>query len=488
MSLGTPLVRSSPEAQGISSIAIADFISTAEKTIHSLHSFMLLRHGKVVAEGWWYPWRSDVPHMLFSLSKSFATTAVGLAIDEGRLTLDDQVLSFFPNESPRKITQHLADMKIHHLLTMTTGHDRDTVEDVFFSHTPVKTFLALPVEHSPGTHFLYNTGASFIVSAILQKLTGETLLVYLTPRLFEPLGITGASWDIHPVGINYGGMGLNIKTEDIARFGQLYLQRGIWNGRRILPEWWVDEATAKQVSNGNDPDSDWAQGYGYQFWRCRYNYYRADGAFGQFCIVMPDKQAVVVLTAGDADMQAILNLVWEKLLPTMRVFPESTGGENRPSVCMWNDLNIAPPLGEARSPLSSEISDVTYSFDPNYETLHHVNFYFDNETCRMTYRLLGGGKRRGIHHLEIGYCKWLDGISYLGDFTPHKVAASGAWTAQNTFTVTMCFYETPFILTLTCRFESNRIFYNCKSNVGFGPLERPQLVGIGRHSDVKCAR
>jgi hypothetical protein len=472
------LPHSTPEAQSISSAAINEFVATIEKTISGLHSFMLLRHGSVVADGWWYPWRANAPHMLFSLSKSFTSTAVGLAVTEGRLTVDDPLLSFFAADAPKKISNNLAAMKIHHLLSMSTGHDQDTTERVFRSRNPFKAFLSLPVEHTPGTHFVYNTAASYMLAAIVQKLTGQTLVEYLTPRLFEPLGISGATWESHPNGVNFGGWGLNIKTEDIARFGQLYLQRGQWNGQRILPESWVEAATSKQVSNGEDPKSDWAQGYAYHFWRCRHNIYRGDGAFGQYCIIMPDQDAVVAITAGVADMQAVLNVVWEKLLPAMEQKPlpaDETTFENLAHTL--KNLTITPPQGGATSPKAVYLSGRTYTFDPNYETLQSLRFDFENDVCTLTYHLLGGAKRRGKHHLTFGYGSWQEGVAFLGGLTPQRVVLSGAWTTDDTLTLTLCQYETPFIITITCRFEDDKLFYDFKINVSFGPLERPQLVG-----------
>jgi hypothetical protein len=474
----TILPRCTPEEQGIQSTAIADFVSTAEKTITSLHSFMLLRRGSVVAEGWWYPWRPETPHMLFSLSKSYTSTAVGLAIAEGRMTVDDPVLRFFPTDAPKKVSDNLAAMKVHHLLSMSTGHDLDTTERVFRSHNPFKAFLSLPVEHTPGTHFVYNTAASFVLSAIIQKLTGQTLLEYLASRLFEPLGIVGATWETHPNGVNIGGWGLNIKTEDIARFGQLYLQKGKWNGQQILPESWVETATRKQVSNGDDPNSDWTQGYGYQFWLCRHNIYRGDGAFGQFCVVMPEQEAVLAMTAGVADMQTVLNVVWDKLLPAM-------GNDHLPMdratherlMHTLNCLTIDPSQGAATSLLAANLSGKTYTFEPNYETLHSLRFDFGEDACTLTYHVLGGGKRRGKHCLTIGYGTWREGIAVLGAPTPQCVAASGVWTSEDIFTITLCQYETPFIVTIACRFEGDTLFYDFKPNVSFGPQEFPQLVG-----------
>ncbi len=180
----------------------------------------------------------------------------------------------------------------------------------------MQAFLELPLEREPGTEFVYSGGASYMLSAIIQKLTGLPLLEYLTPRLFEPLGIRGAEWGACPRGISIGSSGLRLKTEDIARFGQLYLQRGRWNDAQLLPEAWVKEATAAQVSTGRKK-MDYNQGYGYQFWRCRHGAYRGDGAQGQFCIVMPEQDAVIVTTAGVSNLQELLDLIWEHLLPGM---------------------------------------------------------------------------------------------------------------------------------------------------------------------------
>jgi len=479
------LPHTTPEEQGISSVAIADFVATVEKTNIGLHSFMLLRHGSVVAEGWWHPWRAAAPHMLFSLSKSFTSTAVGLAVDEGLLTVEDPLLSFFNTDAPKKVSENLRTMKIHHLLSMSTGHDQDTTERVFRSRNPFKSFLSLPVEHPPGTHFVYNTAASFMLAAIVQKLTSQTLVEYLTPRLLQPLGIEGATWESHPNGINFGGWGLKIKTEDIARFGQLYLQKGLWNGQRILPEAWVEEATTKQVTNGEDPNSDWAQGYGYQFWRCRHNCYRGDGAFGQYCLVLPDHDAVLAITAGAADMQAVLNVVWEKLLPAMGVQPlpanETASHQLRRTL---NNLSINPHQGKTTSPMAEYLSGRTYIFEPNYETLQSLCFDFDNDTGRLSYQLLGGGKRRGKHQLTFGYGTWQEGETVFGESKPQRVAASAVWTADDTLSLTLCTYETPFINTITCRFDDDRLFYDFKVNVSFGPLDRPQIIGITKaHSN-----
>jgi CubicO group peptidase (beta-lactamase class C family) len=316
---GQPLPRSTPEAQGVSSAELRAFVEAADQRVDTMHSFMLLRHGHVVAECWWGPESAERPHVLYSLSKSFTSTAVGLAVAEGKLSIDDPVLKFFADDAPPHPSDKMKAMRVRDLLTMSTGHQ---TEPKFTPDEPwVKSFLAHPVEHKPGTHFQYNSPATYLCSAIVQKLSGETVVEYLKPRLFDPLGIAGAEWSASPQGVSAGGWGLFLKTEDIAKFGQLYLQKGKWNGKQLLPEAWVEQATSKQVSNGSNPASDWDQGYGFQFWRCRHGAYRGDGAFGQYCIVLPEQDAVVVMTADTKDMQGQLNLVWDKLLPAFKSSP-----------------------------------------------------------------------------------------------------------------------------------------------------------------------
>ena len=331
VSRAAELPRSNPEAQGISSAAVLSFIEAVD-AIDSMNSFMLVRHGQVVAEGWWSPYRAEARHSLYSLSKSFTSTAVGLAIAEGKLSLDDEVLKFFPDDAPSEPSNNLKSMRVSDLLRMSTGHQIEP------SRTPdvpwTKTFLGQPVPFKPGTHFLYNTSATYMQSAIVQKATGQTVLDYLQARLFAPLGIEQPTWETSPQGISTGGYGLSIRTEDIAKFGQLYLQKGKWHDKQLVPAAWIEAATARQTSNGSNPHSDWDQGYGYQFWRCRHGAYRGDGAFGQYCIVLPEQDAVIAITSGVRDMQGILNLVWEKLLPAMQssdLAVQRRGGSQAPA-------------------------------------------------------------------------------------------------------------------------------------------------------------
>jgi CubicO group peptidase (beta-lactamase class C family) len=314
-----PLPRSTPEAQGVSSDGVRAFVEAADAKVKQMHSFVLVRHGHVVAEAYWSPQGPDVPHVMHSLSKSFTSTAVGLAVAEGKLSVDDLVLKFFPEDAPPEPPKNLKLMRVRDLLTMSCGHQTELGARKVPADVPwTKAFLAHPVDHKPGTHFLYNSAGTYMLSAIVQKVTGQTVHDYLMPRLFEPLGIKDPEWEASPQGINCGGWGLYLRSEDVAKLGLLYLHKGVWNGKQLVPATWVEQATARQMSNGSDPTKDWDQGYGFQFWRCRHGAFRGDGANGQFCLVLPEQDAVVAITADTRDMQAELNVVWDYLLPALK--------------------------------------------------------------------------------------------------------------------------------------------------------------------------
>lgn len=469
------LQRSTPESQGIASTAILQFVEAVESQVHELHSFMLLRHGNVVAEGWWSPCRREIPHMLFSLSKSFTSTAVGLAVTEGRFSVDDLVMSFFPDEAPPRVSDYLAAMRVRHLLSMSTGHAEDTTGHMFERSDGnwIKAFLEVPVLHEPGTHFLYNSGATYLLSAIVQKMTGMKLIDYLKPRLFEPLGIGNASWEESPQGINVGGWGLRINTEDIVRFGQLYLQKGVWRGNRILPEAWVQEATSFQVSNGEGAESDWTQGYGYQFWRCRYGAYRGDGAFGQYCIVMPEQDAVLAITGGVGDMQQPLNLIWEILLPAMSAatLPDDASAQAILTKKL-SGLTAVPVQGERSSPISARVSGRTYQVNANELAVETITFNLTGSGCTVTIKTA-----IVEDSVTCGYGVWLDGQTTLFNQPPYcdpmRIAASGAWTNEDTFTIVVRLYETPFVNTLVCYFAEDQVIIGMRVNVSF---ESPKTV------------
>jgi CubicO group peptidase (beta-lactamase class C family) len=465
------LPRSAPEEQAVSSAGVLAFVRAANEQIDGMHSFVLVRHGYVVAEGWWTPYDAASPHQLYSLTKSFTSTAVGLAVADGKMTIDDLVLPLFPAEAPAEPSDNLKAMRVRDLLSMSTGHHSEAP----FRDTPrwVASFLAHPVAHKPGTFFLYNTPASNTLSAIVQQAVGESLADYLRPRLFEPLGIENPRWDLSPDGIPIGGYGLRLRTEDIAKFGQLYLRKGEWQGRQLVPAAWVEAATSRQVSNGSKPESDWEQGYGYQFWRCRHRAFRGDGAFGQFCVVLPEQDAVVAITSGVKSLQAVLDVVWDRLLPALGpgTLPDEPAARDELRATLGR-LVLATPRGAAAPAVSAKATGRRFVFPSNDQRIEALGLERKGEAVTLVARV-GGAEQR----LACGRDAWIRGRLAYGTLPEQPVAASGAWTGPDTYTAKLAFYETPFALTLTLRFAGDQLFYDSEYNVAFGATKQPSLVG-----------
>jgi CubicO group peptidase (beta-lactamase class C family) len=477
------LQRSSPESQGIASSDILDFVQAADEQIDAMNSFMLVRHGRVVAEAWWAPYDAETPHILYSLSKSFTSTAVGLAISEGKLSLDDQVLKFFPDDAPPQPSDNLRAMRVRDLLRMATGNQSEAqLRDAATKDEPwTRIFLAHPVPFKPGTHFLYNSPGTYMLSAIVQKVTGMTTLDYLRPRLFEPLGFKDPSWVTSPQGISAGAYGLMVRTEEIARFGQLYLQKGAWRGRQLVPAAWVEEATSLKTSNGSAPTSDWDQGYGYQFWRCRHNAFRGDGAFGQYCIVIPEQDAVVAITSGVRNMQSVMNLVWDKLLPAMktRPLPEDPGSRKALQAKLAS-LAVKMPAARPTSPGAARVSGKWYEFPKNDSGIQAVELDLNSESPALVVRMPAGEKRTAIGlgawaKSKGGFSSGID--QFLSVPAEPLLAASGSWTSDDVFTVKIVAYETPFYCTLTFKFDGERLQLDAEHNVAFGATKLPRLEG-----------
>jgi CubicO group peptidase (beta-lactamase class C family) len=458
-------IETTPEAEGVPSAAIQKLTDSLDKNIQSVHSFVLLRHGHKIAEAWWAPYRKTEVHQLWSLSKSFTSAAIGFAVAEKRLSINDKDA-----------------MRIKDLLTMSTGHERDAFDDMFVEPNGkmLHSFFNQTIQHKPGTLFMYNTGATYTLAAILQKVTGQKLVDYLTPRLFEPLGIRQHPWERSKEGIDYGGFGLYLTTEDIAKFGQLYLNKGVWNGKQIIPAEWVEQSTSKQVSNGSDPESFWDQGYGFQFWRNVAYGYRADGAFGQFCIVLPEFDLVLAMNSGSSDMPGILATVWKELIPWLRASPLPEAPAAQAALRkQLSQLMLPVVAGKNSSPLTKHWSGKSADFLPNPVGIKAVSFEFGKDSSRVTFA------REGlIASLDAGYGRWLDGVSaldaYLGtDVTavPQDIASSSAWVAKDHFQMKIVSRHNQHTLTLNFRFNKDEVTLDGERNVDFAERKLPVITG-----------
>ncbi len=460
------LPRSTPAAEGVSAAGVLAFLDAAEARKLELHSFMMLRHGRVIAEGWWQPYGRSFRHTLYSLSKSFTSTAVGLLVGDGKLSVEDKVTRFFPGDLPPAVSDHLAAMRVKDLLTMATGHVKEPTWAMTPEENWARAFLAAPVERAPGSLFLYNSGATYMCSAIAQKVGGKSILELLRERIFEPLGIADATWETCPRGICTGGWGLSVPTEALAKFAQLLRQNGAWNGRQLVPAAWVAEATSKHIQQPSagkgarpDAENDWLQGYGYQFWRCRHGAFRGDGAFGQFAVVLPEQDAVVILTAEVGDMQGELDLVWQHLLPAIGATPDPAA--DAALAQRLRSLALAVPA-PGTSPLAATVSGRTFALEKNALGLTSVRFTFREGACDAVFQ---AGET--THAVAIGLGQWLRGQTALPGTPPNlvsgrissagkpqAVSAAGGWKEDAVFAATLRFHETPHHDAVTCRFPT----------------------------------
>ncbi|CAM5284518.1 serine hydrolase domain-containing protein [Streptomyces aurantiogriseus] len=445
-----PLPSSTPSAQGVDASGVLAFLDAVDAAEHiELHSLMILRHDHVVAAGWWAPYAPERLHLLYSLSKSFTATAAGFAVAEGLIGLDDPVISYFPEFEADITDPRSRAMRVRHVASMASGHEDETYERAaaLDPDEVVRGFLLLPPERDPGTVFAYNQPATYTLATILQRVTGQSLTDYLRPRLLDPLGIGEVAW-LTWHGRELGFSGLHGTTDAIARLGLLYLRESVWEGKRVLSREWVAEAvrahvpTAGTTVNAGWPD--WAQGYGFQFWRSRHGY-RGDGAYGQFCLVLPEQDAVIATTAATGDMQGLLELVWQHLLPAFRPGP-LTGREAADTALADRLTRLAlPPAPGKPAPPDRAGEWSAAEFTPQggvraeQPSLTGAAVTADADGWTLT--LVEEGDRLDVR---------LDSGGWSVAEEPVPTAVSGGWTDGDTLAVDIMFLETPHRLRVTC--------------------------------------
>ena len=496
LSMPNNLPRSTPERQGVSSQIVNDLFSAMDESDIEFQSIMVLRNGFVIGEGWWAPYAPEYKHTLHSLSKSFTSAAVGLAIHEGHFTLESPIISFFPDLLPKEASLNLTAMKVKHLLTMTTGHLSANTGVRSNAEPWVQSFLAAPVVHEPGTFYVYNTSATYVLSAIVQKVTGKTLLEYLKPRLLDPLKIEGADWETSPQGINTGGFGLRIRTEDIASFSQLYLNKGKWNGRQLIPEAWVEASTQTQWTFTTNPfgaktpkeQDDWQQGYGYQFWRTQHNGYRSDGLYGQFGIILPDEQTVIAITEQSFNTQKSLNFIWNVLVPGLqkKALPVNKVAHQKLEA-KEAALKIKFIETSSVSTLAISLSSKKYTLETNSFGAKSITFHFTNDNFEMVVNYAKGERR-----LYFGLKEWEKArngrinnqdLPFPVNTLPNvssAVACMATWKDDQTLYLEIRPVETVTCDSITCHFANEALtvtFLDSVSKVGKQKENRLPLTG-----------
>lgn len=489
----SPLPVGTPSAQGVDPRGIAAFLDAVEAApAIEPHGLVLVRHGRVVADGWWAPYTRDRVHLLYSLSKSFTSTAAGFAVAEGLVDLDRTVLSYFPELDADVADPRSRALLVRHVASMASGHTAEALGRAFAEDPAdlVRGFLRVPPERDPGTVFAYNQPNTFTLGAIVQRVTGDSLTSYLRPRLFGPLGIEEAFWQRDRSGREIGFSGLHVPTGAIAALGQLYLDRGVWQGTRVLDARWVAEATRSHVSTAGEPAPDWQQGYGFQFWMSRHGY-RGDGAYGQFCLVLPEHDAVVALTAATRELQGVLDAVWEHLLPAFGAVAgnSSAGGPGDGPGDVSGDAELADrlsslvlpvPVGDT-GPVGDRSAWAPARFAPaggvagEQPTLGSVELAADGDGWSLA--LVEPGSRLVA---RVGTDGWATSDA-SGPDGPVPLAVAGAWTTPDTLRADVVFLETPHRLVVTCTLSSRTFTAAWATNpLGAEPLHRlraPRPVG-----------
>jgi CubicO group peptidase (beta-lactamase class C family) len=447
------LPRSTPADHKVDPAAILGFLDAIDaRPDIEMHSLMVVRHGHVVAEGWWAPYSAGRPHLLYSLSKSFTSTAAAFAQAEGLLDLDDAVVDHFPEFAAEITDPRTRSVKIRHVAAMASGHTREMLPEALGRDRddPVRGFLLIPPDREPGTVFAYSQPCTYTLASIIQRNAGMPLTRYLRPRLFDPLGIGHVGWHTFPPGREQGFSGLHARTEDIAKLGLLYLQRGQWEGAQLIRAEWAAEATSKQVANPAEPNPDWRQGYGFQFWMSRHGY-RGDGAFGQFCVVVPEQDAVIVTTAYTLDMQAVLDAMWTHLLPGLgTVAPGAESVHGQLSARLARLELPASPGGPAPADWGP------WASGPFPVTAGPAGAQVQPFLTSVEAAPRDGGWQISLIEaassltVPVGAGAWAvsDHADSQGETIP--VAASGGWLDDRTLRAEIIFLETPHRMDITC--------------------------------------
>jgi CubicO group peptidase (beta-lactamase class C family) len=469
------LKRAEPREAGINAAMVEAFLDDAAAAGMDIHGLMLHRAGRVAVEGWQWPYRADRPRIMHSVTKSVLASAIGLALEEGRFGLQDKVISFFPESLPPVVDDKLAAMTLENLLTMRAGHAAETSGSIWRGIPTSWTaeFFKIPVVYQPGTTFVYTSAASYMLSAILTKVTGETLHDYLKPRLFEPLGIVDEHWDIGPDHINPGGNGLTLTTPDLLKFGVLYAQGGLWEGRRLLSQEWIAEST-----RSHGPDN-----YGYQWVSTDEGAYLAIGLFMQFVMVFPQQQATLAIVGALQEGSKIFLPVVKRHIP--RAFTEQLPAAEaiRADEHLRKRLAAAgnaPQVISYPSGMGARISGKTFRIESNAPGVTALRFVFEADRC--VFHLTDAG---GEHSVVCGLGSWIESHTDIPGADLHHgyaleravVVASARWLDASTLQMSWIFAETAFRDTVVCHFDSARVSLDRSVNVNSSATSWPRLTG-----------
>ncbi len=411
-------------APGVSRRAIRDYYEKAVAENEQIHTLQIWQGDRCLCRLAPAPYSCTDRREVYSLSKTFCSTAVGCAVDEGLLSVDDLVVDIFPDKLPDEVSENLAKMRVRHVLSMNTGHASCVMSHMFSSDDVARTFLEQPVPYEPGTHFAYNTGATCLLAAIIKKVTGENVYEYLSRKILFPLGIRDLVWNTCGEGVNEGGIGVQVTSDEIVKLARLYRNKGIWEGKRLLSEEWIDEATSFHSDNSTNGTADWKAGYGYQIWLNANGGYRGDGACGQLMIIFPDKDIMIAVQGLVPNMQKEFTLLEEL---TAHLFDGDDGRD------------VALP--DYTPPVPAEISfsgeDAWYRPEPNIFGWTTLHLYRDGDVMtldasdgRQMIRLSAGAGRYAYSEYISAWRK-PKLLSLMDAHIPEKLRTAAYYTVED---------------------------------------------------------
>ncbi len=419
------LERVQPAAMGIApEQLVLMYDSLMSSPLTEIHHVMVLVDGKVVGELHPAPFKAEYRHTLYSVSKTFAAVAVGLAVDDGLLSVDDKLIKFFPELEDKITDEKVKDITLHHVLTMQSGFKTEGGMRNKQQHW-VEYYLTRPLAAVPGTRYSYDSIETYLLSAVVQKVTGKTILELLNERVFYPMGVKDAEWELCPDGIVTGGWGIYLSAETQAKFGQLLLDKGCWDGKQLVSQEWLKQMmSAHVIREAND--------YGYQIWLCEYpGAWRADGAFGQYIIVVPEKDMVVVLNqCSRSKGWPERSNIWHTVVKNCKncaidVHPDAI------KALRDYEANAQLPVldGKNKSDIANKYNNATFELAKNKLGWKSVKLRFADNEVIMDVTENNGTKSS----IEMGYKEWI--TSQLGGYPHYSI------TAQNRFSgITGPFY------------------------------------------------
>lgn len=422
--------------------AVLRFLDKLPESKTALHALQIYRHGKLMLSMAPKPYSVSDAMQLYSLSKSFSSTAIGFLADDGVLTAEDRVIDIFKDQLPARLGRNMEHLRVKHLLSMNTGHAACCLPYIRRAAAPVTEFLNTDLDFMPGTHFTYNNAATYMLSEIVTHYTKKTMFDFLQERLFLPLGITDVYWDVFPSGRSQGAVGLHASVEDVAKLGLLYLNKGKWNGKRLLSEEWVATASAPHSDNSGNGTKDWVAGYGYQFWRNAREGYRGDGAFGQLSMVFPERDMVVAAKVCSDDMQTEIDLIFD-LMDALCDQGTKTEAD------VLEKLDQYYPIPN-EAPMADSLFDHLYHCSPNilgitslalHRSADGISVTFSNGSCLQTMHFGIGAYQKSEITVK---CLKPTLETLAGTDAPEAIAfAAAAAGHKDGFTVSLYYLDNP---------------------------------------------